>query len=122
MINTKHTPWLLLGLLGAGLLAAPGCGKKEALPPTPAGVTRMYGVDLEVPRLEQEFSTASPELQAVVQQIKRDCRTYRWQRVGGALERLGAEPSLTESQKKAVADLAGEVRQVVEKQAAAHGR
>jgi hypothetical protein len=123
MNRTKPTPWLLLGLLGIPLLAAPGCGKKEPPPPpTPEGGTRIYGIDLDVPRFEQEFTTASPELQRVVQQIKRDCRTYRWQRVGATLEKLGADPTLTDSQKKAVADLADAVRRVVEKQAAAHGR
>jgi hypothetical protein len=120
MIKTKKTKGLLLGLFAAGLLASPGCKKAE--PPPPPGAMQMFGITVELPRLEQEFQNADPESQTAVQEIKRQCRTLQLVKMRAALENLGNNPSLTESQKKAVSDVIGQVDRVLAKKAALSGR
>ena len=117
---TKQAKGLMLGLFAAGLFALPGCKKAE--PPPPPGALQMLGINVELPRLEQEFQNASPELQTAVQEIKRECRTWQLAKAGAALETLTNTPSLTESQKKAVSDVAGQVNRVLAKRTAAGGR
>lgn len=117
---TKQAKGLLLGLFAAGLLALPGCKKAE--PPPPPGAMQMMGINIDLPRLEQEFQNASPELQTVVQEIKGECRTWQLAKAGLALETLTNNPSLTESQKKAVSEVAGQVSRVLAKRAAPVGR
>ncbi len=106
---------LVTSLLAAGLLASTGC-KKAAAPP-PSSI-QMLGVNVELPRLEQEFQNASPELQAAVQEIKRECRTWQLGKMVMGLDNLSKNPSLTEPQKKVVRDLMDQVAQVMAKQGA----
>jgi hypothetical protein len=119
MIKAKTTKSLALGLVASGLLAWPGCEKAQ--PPPPPGTMQMFGINVEVPRLEREFQNASPELQTVAQEIKKECRTLQLVKMRAALENLGREPSLTESQKKAVSDIFGQVDRVLAKKAALSG-
>lgn len=111
---------LVLGLFAGGVFALQGCKKAE--PPPPPGALQMLGVNVDLPRLEQEFQNASPELQIVVQEIKRECRTWQLDKASVALETLTSIPSLTESQKKAVSDVAGQVNRVLAKRTAPGGR
>jgi len=120
MIKTKATKSLVLGVFAAGLFAWPGCKKAE--PPPPPGSMQMLGINVDLPRLEQEFQNASPELQTAVQEIKRQCRTWQLLKMGMALDKLGNNPSLTASQKKAVSDVLDQVNRVLAKQAAPSGR
>jgi hypothetical protein len=105
---------LAFGLLAAGLLVSSGCKKGE--PPPPPGTMNLMGVKVDLPRLEQEFQNASPEQQAAVQEIKRECRTWQLAKMVVALDTLGKNPALTESQKKVVSDLIDQVGQVMAKQ------
>jgi hypothetical protein len=122
MIKTKKMKGLVLGLFAAGLFASPGCKKAEHPLPPPPGTTQLFGVNMDVVKFEQEFQNASPELQAVVQQIKKQCRVGQVERAGAALEKLGTEPGLTESQKKAVSDLFAQVDRALAKKAALRGQ
>ena len=117
MIKTKR---LVLSCLAAGLFASAGCKKSE--PPPPPGTMPMLGVNVELPRLEQEFQNASPELQAAVQEIKKECRTWQRAKMVVALDNLSKNPSLTEPQKKVVSDLIDEAGQVVATQGGSGGR
>lgn len=119
MSKTKSIERLLLGLLGAGLVAvASGCSKHGPPPPPPQGVARILGVDVDLPKLETEFQNASPELQGAVQQIKMDIRILKLKRATALLEKVGGDPTLTESQKKAVGDVSQQVAQVIAQQQA----
>jgi len=120
MNHTKKAKGLMLGLFAAGVLASPGCKKAEPLPPP--GTMQMLGINVELPRLEQEFQNASPELQTAVGEIKRECRTWQLAKAGVALETLANNPSLTESQKKTVGDVSSQVNRVLAKRAAPGGR
>ena len=119
MVATKTMKGLVLGLFAAGLFASPGC-KNE--PPPPPGTMQMFGINVDLPGLEREFQNASPELQAVVREIKKECRTWQLVKMAMALESLGKNPSLTESQKKAVSDVFDQVNRVLAKRAALSGQ
>jgi hypothetical protein len=119
MSNTKTMKRLALALLATGLFAAPGCKKAE--PPPPPGTVPRYGVIVDIPKLEQEFQAASPELQKVVQTVKVDCRLWKLAEAGVVLEKLGNEPSLTESQKKTVSEVSEQVVRALAKQTALRG-
>jgi hypothetical protein len=105
---------LVFSLFAACLLVSPGCTKRE--PPPPPGTMPMLGVNVELPRLEQEFQNASPELQKAVQEIKMECRTWQMAKMVVALDNLSKNPSLTESQRKAISDLIDQAGQVIAKQ------
>ncbi len=78
----------------------------------------MFGVNIELPRLEQEFQSATPELQAAVQEIKIQCRTWQLPKMVVSLDKLSNTPNLTDSQKKAINDVMDQVKQVMAKQQA----
>ena len=110
MLKMKN---IMVSLLLASLLALPACKKSE--PPPLAGTMTMFDINVELPRLEQEFQSASPELQSAVIEIKMKCRRWQLSEMLVDLDKLANNPSLSESQKKAVSDISGEVKQVLEK-------
>jgi hypothetical protein len=108
----KTSKWAC-GVLTFGLIASAGCKKAEA-PPPPATI-QVAGVKLDLPKLDTEFQNASPEIQAAVTEIKKSYRGGRFARMVTELDALSNNPSLTESQKKLVGDLIGQVGQVMAK-------
>ncbi len=113
MSTTNAMQRLLPGLLAAGLLAAAtGCSKNGPPPPPPPGVQRVYETDVDLGKLEQEFGSASPELQTLVKQITIDIKILRLTRAVAMLEKLSGDPSLTESQKKVVGDVSGQLGRI----------
>jgi uncharacterized protein (UPF0147 family) len=118
MSKTKSIDRLLLALLAAGLaVGAPGC-HQQGPPPKPPGVARIFDVDVNLPKLDQEFQNASPELQTTVKQIKNDARILRVTQAVALLEKLNADPSLTESQKKAISEVSEQLARVIATQEA----
>lgn len=104
---------LLLGLCAAGLLGSSGCKKAE--PPTPVGTVELFGVKVELPKVDKEFENASPELQSAVREIDNDFRERRLAKMVVDLDKLGSSANLTDSQKKAINDVLDQVKQVLAK-------
>ncbi len=97
----------------AGLAALSGCSK--APPPPPEGTQSMGGVRVEAPKLNWAFTNASPEVQAMVKEIRNAYRGGRFKKMIGQLEALNNAPDLTPEQKKLVEDLIKEMNEVVAK-------
>ena len=95
-------------------MALSGCKKAEA-PPPPPGTVQMFGVRVEMPKLDREFQNASPEIQAAVNRIKMSYRAGRFARMLTELDELSNNPDLGESQKKLAGDLIEEIKQVMAK-------
>jgi hypothetical protein len=87
-----------------------GCGKADDRPgPTPV----YYGVKVDVPKLDTDFTKANPEVQAAATQIKQLIRYAQLPQALAALNQFATDPTLTEPQKKVVADLTDQIKQVI---------
>ena len=87
-----------------------GCGKADDRPgPTPV----YYGVKVDVPKLDTDFTKANQDVQAAAAQIKQLIRYAQLPQALAALNQLAADPSLTEPQKKVVTDLTDQIKQVI---------
>ena len=102
---------LLAGGL-AGALALTGCGKKETPTPAPMGVT------VDMPKLQQAFANTTPDLQAAVSEVAMGVRYTDYPRAFAGLAKLDSAPGLTEPQKKMVATMTEQVKQLAGKAAA----
>ena len=107
---TKWVP----GILMAGALALAGCGKPTA---EVSPQMEINGVKLDVPRLQQAFATEKPDLQSGVNKATMAIRYGQNAEALAELEKLAANASLTEPEKKAVNDVIGQVKQLMAKAA-----
>jgi len=98
---------LMLGVIAVALLTAVGCGKSET-PPAP----QMQGVTIDIPKLTQAFENASPELKSTVTQVGFNVRYGKYEDSLMALDKLANDPNVNEAQKKVVAQLIEEVKQL----------
>jgi hypothetical protein len=101
----KNTNWIITSLF-VGVLALAGCGKKQ-----PAGF-ELKGVTVDLPKLESAFATASPDLQNIVPEVTMGVRYADYPRAFAALAKLDSAPGLTDAQKKAVAEVAEQIKQL----------
>jgi hypothetical protein len=104
----------LAAVLAAAVVAAGGCHKKVDQGPPP-GHVRMWGVDLDTPRLDTDFTNASPEVQRSVRSVKQAVRRGQLPAAIAQLEQLAGDASLTAPQKKLASDLSDQLRQVLAK-------
>ncbi len=111
----KTAKWMMMGLL-AGVFALAGCSKEK--PPA----TVAEGVTVDVAKLQEAFATATPELQASVSEVRMGLRYTDYPRALAGLDKLVKAPGLTEEQRKIVAQVAEQVRQVASKVAAPPAR
>jgi hypothetical protein len=93
----------------AGVLALVGCGK----PAPPA--TAQEGVTANLQKLREAFANASPELQSAVSEVAQGFRYGDYPTSMKALAKLDSAPGLTDAQKKAVAGVAEQIKQLVNK-------
>ena len=94
-------------------LAPAGCSKKDS------GTNgQPAAVSIDVPKLRDAFTTASPDLQALSAEAVRNIRYGKYSVALEALEKLASAPGLTDSQKKIVTDVTGQVKQTVARAAA----
>ncbi len=100
--------WMTVCLLAGGLVLT-GCGKKEAPAPVVAGVK------LDLPKLQEAFATASPELQTAVSEVGMGVRYAEYGRALTALEKLANAPGLTDSQKKITNEATEQVKTLASK-------
>jgi hypothetical protein len=99
----KIVNWITMCLL-AGALALTGCGKKN---PTPTGVG---GGAVDLPKLQQAFATASPDLQTAVSAVGMGIRYGEFARAFAALDKLANSPGITDAQKKIVNEVIEQVK------------
>jgi len=99
----------MMMVLLAGVLALVGCGKEK--PPAPV----LQGVTIDVPKLREAFATASPELQTAVSEVAMGARYSDYTSAFNALAKLDSAPGLTDAQKKVVAEVTDQVKQLASK-------
>ncbi len=101
----KHTIWLIAVLLGGFVLfSTAGCSKKNqiAQPKTP---------EEGVMALRQSLATAPKEVQDILYTtVETGIRYGRTQEAIAGLEKIAADPSLKEDQKKLATDVANMLR------------
>jgi len=91
----KLTTLLALGAIA--LFVGSGCGKKET-----SAAPQVNGVTVDVPKLNEAFANASPELKGTVTQVGFSVRYGKYEEALMNLDKLANDPSLTEPQKKVV--------------------
>lgn len=99
-------------LLVVCLVAVAGCKKSDQ---GVAPNTQYNGVKVDWPKLETEFASGDQELRAAASLAVRHIRYSQFPEAVGDLERLAANPKLSEAQKKLVADLAEQTKQALAK-------
>ena len=102
------TNWILMSLL-AGALALVGCGKEKTQPPV------QQGVAIDLPKLQEAFASAGPELQNSVMAVASGVRYGEHASALAALDKLAKAPGLTDEQKKIVGEVTEQVKQVASK-------
>jgi hypothetical protein len=99
-------------LLASCLVAFASCKKSEqAVAPD----NEFNGVKVDWPKLETGFANNDQELQKAADLAVRHIRYAQFPEALGDLERLSANPKLTEAQKKVVTDLAEQTKQALAK-------
>jgi hypothetical protein len=99
----------ILTVLAVGLMAFTAC-KKSNQPAAPS--TEYYGVKVDWTKLDTEFANSDQDVQAGASLAKRYIRYSQFPQALAELEILSANPKLSEAQKKAVADLLEQTKQV----------
>jgi len=101
----------LVPLLAASALV--GCSKSSSQPPPGAGP------HVDTVKLRQAFANSTPEIHTALDQAAFGIRYGKYAQAQEALEKLAADPSLTEPQKKIVNDSLEQLKKMEEAQAAA---
>ena len=105
-MTIKTSNWIT-GLLLAGALAFAGCGK-SAQSPAPGDTVRM-----DLAKFTQAFPSPTPEQQGPISKVSNGIRYRLYPEALTALEGLAGDTSLTEPQKKAVADMIAGITQAL---------
>jgi outer membrane protein assembly factor BamE (lipoprotein component of BamABCDE complex) len=92
---------VLLGFVAAAILAATGCSKSDKTSIAP----QMNGVTVDIPKLDQSFVNASPELRSTEAQVGVNIRYGKYEDALMVLDKLANDPNVTEDQKKVVNEL-----------------
>jgi len=101
------------------VLGLAACGPSKPAGPKPMMIGQ---VSVDIPKLQQAFSPATPEAQISLGKI---IMGVRYGQYPSALEELGKManlPGITEPQKKVVNDVIEQLKQVIAKAPAAPGR
>ena len=99
---------LLLGFVAAAILAVAGCSKSDKASTAP----QMNGVTVDIPKLDQAFVNASPEIRSTEAQVGANIRYGKYEDALMALDKLLNDPNVTEDQKKAVNLLIDETKKL----------
>ena len=101
-----------LGIALAVVVSFTGCGKKQ--PPAPSAF-EVNGVKVDMPALQSAIVGASPDLQAAVNNASSDLRYGQYVKALESLDKVASDPNLTEPQKKLVAQVIEQLKQVIAK-------
>lgn len=99
---------LVLGSIAATALVAAGCSKSDKNPPPP----QMNGVTVDIPKLDQAFANAAPELKRDVTQAGFNIRYGKYEDALMTLDKVSNDPSLTPDQKSAVTQVIEEAKKL----------
>ena len=105
MMKTLH--WLLLALATTAF-AISGCKKSETIPSP-----QVNGVTVDMPKLQDAFKGASPDVLGQVTQVSYGIRYGDYMKAMEALDKLSNDPNTTEAQKKVVNEVIEQVKQVM---------
>ena len=103
---TMKTTYWMSGLIVAGLLAFAGCGKSSQS-------TTASGPQIDLAKFTQAFPTPTPDQQKNLFKVSQGIRYRRYPDALAGLEGLDGDASLTEPQKKAVADMVAGIQQAM---------
>jgi hypothetical protein len=98
----------------ASALLLVGCGKAKAPPPP-----EYNQVTVDLPKLVQTFAGAAPEAQQSVSMVQRNLRYGDYTKALMSLDELANNASITEPQKKVVAEVIEQVKKVINQAAPA---
>jgi len=84
-----------------------GCGKK-APPPT----AEISGVTVDLPKLNEAYVSATPELKNVSTQVAFNIRYGKYEEALMALDKLLNDPASTDAQKKVVTTVIDQVKKL----------
>jgi len=108
----------LFGLVLAGLLVTAGAGCKKSDPAPPP--VQQNGVTIDSRKLQTELATStSPEVRQNLQKFSMGLRYKSYVEAMMALDKIAADPSLTEPQKKLVGEVLEQLKQAANNAAAA---
>lgn len=104
--------FLSLTIVVVALLAiTPGCKKSQSQTPK----QDRYGIGIDWPKLDIEFTNNDPMVQASASSIKRSILYHQFSQAVADLETLARHPALTDAQKKILSDLREQTQQVMAK-------
>jgi hypothetical protein len=101
----KITMWIAGSLTAAALICS-GCGKPKQSPQAPAA----QPVPVNVPKLRDACASGSAGVQSGANRAIMAIRMANWAAALAELDRLAANPSLTEPQKQAVSEVREQVK------------
>ena len=105
------TKWILICLLAVAL-APVGCSKKDAQSGQPQA--QPQAVTIDVPKLRNAFASASAELKGMSDEAIKYIEFGRSYSKGlGLLDQLADAPGVTDDQKKVVAEVTAQVKQMM---------
>lgn len=102
----------LLGLVVTIALTFTACGKKQ--PPAPSAY-EVSGVNVDMPALQTAFVGAPQDAQAAVNDAASNLRYGQYVKALESLDKVASNPNLTEPQKKMVAQVIEQLKQVISK-------
>ena len=106
-MTMKTTYWVSI-IVVAGLLAFAGCGKSDK-----TGTKPIISGETVLQEFKQVFPAPTPEQQKNIFKVSQGIRYRHYPDALAALEGLDSDTSLTEPQKKAVADLRASIQQSI---------
>ena len=104
----KTLKWMAL-VLTAGMLALAGCSKAQKLPDS----QDVNGVSVDLPKLQNAFVGAPPDVLNDVSQVAFGMRYGDYMKALASLDKLASNTTITEAQKKVVADVIEQVKKVM---------
>jgi hypothetical protein len=107
----------ILGILVAAIFVLMGCGKSAPPPPLTA-----EGVAIDLPKLQAAFPSPTPEIRSRLEETAFGLRYDDYNKALAQLDQLANAPNLTEQQKKAVSDVAAQVKKAADSHAAKAGK
>ena len=101
----------LFGIVIATAVTFSGCGKKQQAPTT----YEASGVQMDLAALQSAFVGASDDLRGAVNNAAADLRYGQYVKALESLDKVASDPNLTEPQKKSVAQVIEQIKQVISK-------
>lgn len=104
--------------LALGIVGFSGCKKAQEAQPSP----QIGGVTVDTPKLLQAFNHSDPELIKTANDVSSNVRYGEYMKALEGLDKLSNDPKLTDAQKKVVADVINQVKQLASTQAPPAGQ